>query len=284
MFFSPIEYNEPLYRPPAEAASVIIQATIGCSWNKCAFCQMYKTKKFSIKPIEEIEKDIKTLSQVFPKYRKFFIADGNALCMPTPSLLKTLHQINKQFKNVQRISTYASPRDILEKSDAELQALSKNGLKLLYVGIETGDDALLSIVKKGETANSTVEALNKAQENGMELSVMIISGLGGQEYSKQHAKNSAKVVNQIHPKFLSVLTLGLPNEMGHYNKVFNGNFKLLNKTMVLEEMKQFIERLEIQNTIFRSDHISNILVLKGILNKDKEKFIEKINNTIDNSY
>lgn len=284
MIFPPIEYNEPLYRPPAEAASVIIQATIGCSWNKCAFCQMYKTKKFSIKPINEIEKDIKILSQVFPKYRKFFIADGNALCMPTPTLLKTLHQINKQFKNVQRISTYASPRDILEKSDAELQALSKNGLKLLYVGIETGDDALLSIVKKGETANSTVEALNKAQENGMELSVMIISGLGGQEYSKQHAINSAKVVNQIHPKLLSVLTLGLPTKMEHYNKVFNGSFKLLNKTMVLEEMKQFIERLEIQNTIFRSDHISNILVLKGILNKDKEKLIEKINNTIDNSY
>lgn len=284
MFFSPIEYSEPLYRPPAEAASAIIQATIGCSWNKCVFCQMYKTKKFRVKPIVEIEKDVKTLSQIFPKCRKFFIADGNALCMQTPTMLKTLHQINKQFKNVQRISAYASPRDILEKSDAELQTLSKNGLKLLYVGIESGDDTLLSIVKKGETANSTVEALNKAQQNGMELSVMIISGLGGQEYSKQHAINSAKVVNQIYPKFLSVLTLGLPTEMEYYNKIFNGNFRLLSKSLVLEEMKKFIEGLKLQNTIFRSDHISNILVLKGILNKDKEKFIEKINKAIDNSY
>ncbi len=131
MFFSPIEYSEPLYRPPAEAASVIIQATIGCSWNKCAFCQMYKKKKFRIKPIDEIEKDIKTLSQAFPNSRKFFIADGNALCMPTTTLLKTLHKINKQFKNVQRISAYASPRDILEKSNAELQTLSKNGVKTI---------------------------------------------------------------------------------------------------------------------------------------------------------
>lgn len=278
-----IDYDEPLFRPPAEAFSVIFQITKGCSWNKCTFCEMYKKKQFEVFSKEKISHDIQTIAKFQAQSKKFFLADGNALCLSTSFLEEMLDEINSQFQRVQRISCYASPRDILSKTDEELMVLKSKGLKLFYTGIESGDDELLELVNKGETTSTTTEALKKAQNAGIDVSVMILLGLGGKKYSMNHALNSAKVVNAVSPKFLSTLVLEMPYGVDYYAKRFKGEYVRMSEKEIVEEMLFFIEALELDSTIFRSDHISNLLVLKGVLNKDKQTITERIENYLDMS-
>ncbi len=281
MLFSPVKYDEPLFRPPAEANSLIFQVTIGCSYNKCAFCEMYNMKKFKVRDLKNVQKEIKDMSSYFPSTRKFFIADGNAMVLPAHKLLNVVNSINDSFRNIQRVSAYALPKDIISKSDNELENLRKAGLKLLYIGIETGDDGLLRAVNKGETYDSTLQGLLKAHNAGIDTSVMIINGLGGKKYSIKHAENSAKIVNNARPRFLSILTLSLPLGVDRYKKRFKDDFIPLDLRELLEEVKLFVANTELENTIFRSDHISNYLVLRGILSRDKERIMEEIDSAID---
>ena len=281
MFSSPVEYDEPLFRPPAEANSLIFQVTIGCSWNKCAFCEMYTMKKFRARDFKDVKKEIKAMSLHCPDIRKFFIADGNAMVLPAHRLMDIFNYINESFNKIQRISAYALPGDIIKKSEKDLENMRKAGLKLLYIGIETGDDNLLKAVNKNETFDSTLEGLKKAHNAGIDTSVMIINGLGGAKYSVQHAKNSALIVNSAQPRFLSLLTLGLPLGSDRYMKRFKDKFIPLDLKGLLNEVKTFIMNTELESTIFRTDHISNFLVLKGILSRDKERIIEEVNTAID---
>ncbi len=273
-------YNEPLFRPPAEAYSAIIQATLGCSWNRCAFCEMYTSKKFKARSIDELRPEIETLSQVYAGAKKVFLADGNAFVLSTNKLLPILEEINKNFGRIQRVSSYAMPRDILSKSDDELKSLRDNGLKLLYIGIETGDDGLLELIDKGETANSTVEGILKSHKAGIDTSIMIINGLGGRKYSQQHAVNSAKVINQINPKFLSTLTLSMPFGESHFKSRFKGEYVPLTVVELFEELRTFLSLTDLNNVIYRSNHVSNNLILSGTLSKDKENLIEQIDEAI----
>jgi radical SAM superfamily enzyme YgiQ (UPF0313 family) len=280
MFFSPISYDEPLFRPPAEAVSHIIQATIGCSWNKCAFCEMYKQKKFHLRKEQDVLKDIETLSQYDPGVKKFFIADGNAFVMSANKLLTICNHIKNRFRQVQRISAYALPSDILSKTDNELKHLKEAGLDLLYVGIESGDDELLQLVNKGETFQSTLDGLQKAKKAGIRLSVMILNGLGGAKYSRQHAIHSAKITNEINPEFLSLLVLNMPLGRNHFLQQFKGDFQPMSLRQLAEEIRLFIAETVLKNSIFRSDHVSNYLVMKGILGRDKEKLLGQLDNFI----
>jgi len=207
MFFNSLRYDEPVFRPPSEAYSLILQVTIGCSWNKCAFCEMYTSKKFRVRNEHEVLDEIDQVAGYNPDVKKVFLADGNAMVLSTLKILNILNHLNKKFNRIARISAYAIPKDLKNKSVEELKALKEAGLKLLYVGIETGDDELLGLINKGETAVSTVASLQKATEAGIKLSVMIINGLGGRKYSHQHAVNSAKAINAIQPEFLSTLVL-----------------------------------------------------------------------------
>lgn len=279
MYF-PLEYNEPVFRPPSEAYSLILQLTLGCSWNRCAFCEMYSSKKFKVRKEEEIIREIKEVASISTDIKKVFLADGNAMVLSTSKLLRIINEINKTFPRVTRISAYALPKDISSKTDDELKQLSDAGLKLLYVGIESGDDELLRLINKGETFNSSVDGLQKARKAGIKLSVMILNGLGGKNYSVQHAINSAKAINLIQPEFLSTLVLSFPYGEDHFKKRFKGNFKALTTLELIEEMKIFIENLELENSVFRSDHASNYLVLKGNLNRDKQKFLNNINTVL----
>ncbi len=281
MFFSPVEYDEPLFRPPAEANSLIFQLTIGCSWNKCAFCEMYTMKKFKIRNNEDVKKEIILMSQHFPDIRKFFIADGNAMVLPAQRLIDIFNYINEHFNNIQRISAYALPGDIIRKSEQDLDTMRKAGLKLLYIGIESGDNDLLKAVNKNETYETTLEGIKKAHCAGIDTSVMIITGLGGEKYSVQHAENSAKIVNETQPRFLSLLTLSLPLGLDQYITRFKDDFTPLDLVGLLNEVKIFVCGTELENTIFRTDHISNFLVLKGILSRDKKRITEEINTAID---
>ncbi len=278
-----IRYDEPLFRPPSEAYSLIIQVTLGCAWNKCAFCEMYSKKQFCLRPEEAIFAEINSLADYASQIRKVFLADGNAMVLSFDKLNRLLDKLNTTFPKLNRISAYALPRDIESKTDEELQILASKGLKLLYIGAESGDDELLERINKGENYSSTSTALQKAKKAGIKLSVMILNGLGGQVYSQQHAINSAKLINEIQPEFLSTLVLSYPYGEEHFKQKFKGEFRPLNPIELIREMKIFIETLELKNTVFRSDHASNYLILRGNFNRDKEKLLSRINTVLNDT-
>lgn len=277
MYFTPIQYNEPLFRPPAEANSAIIQATLGCSWNKCAFCEMYTSKSFQVKPFAQLSDEIKLLANYYQgRAKKVFLADGNAFVLSANKLIPILKEINLNFGKIQRISSYALPSDIISKNVDELKEIREQGLKLLYIGIESGDDEVLKLVNKSETYSSTKEGILKAHEAGIETSVMVLNGLGGKKYSTQHAINTAKLINETNPKLLSTLTLSLPFGEKQYQQKFKGEYIPQTVVELAEEMMLFIEQLDVKDVIFRSDHVSNNLVLKGILGRDKADILNTL--------
>ncbi|MBN1950981.1 MAG: radical SAM protein [Bacteroidales bacterium] len=280
MFGIPIKYDEPVFRPPAEANSAIIQATIGCSWNRCAFCEMYTSKNFRIRKFEDVRENIKKMAVLNGRIRKVFLADGNAFTLSASLLMPVLGELNKHFTDLQRISAYALPTDILRKSATELREIRKAGLRLLYVGIESGDDEVLKKVRKGETYTSTAEGILKAHSSGIETSVMVLNGLGGKEYSYQHAVQSARLINQVQPRFLSTLTLSFPYGLPHFQSKFDGDYQAMTLGELATELKIFIGGLDLQASIFRSDHVSNQLVLKGRLPGDKQLFIRQIDQAL----
>lgn len=280
MLFRPVNYDEPVFRPPGEAFSTLLQVTLGCSWNKCSFCEMYTSKKFKVRQIEDVKADIQTLAAFNTGSRKVFLADGNAFVLSAKKLVTILTAINKTFGKLQRISSYALPKDILMKSNGELKDLRSLGLKLLYIGIETGDETLLSLIHKGETFNSTVDGILKAKEAGIESSIMIINGLGGRKYQEQHAVNSAAIINKVNPKFLSTLTLSLPFGMNHFKNRFEGDYEPLTLVELFKELKLFISNTNLDRVIYRSDHISNNLILKGTLSRDRREIIRSIDEAI----
>ncbi len=279
----PIQYHEPVFRPPSEARSLIIQITLGCSWNKCSFCEMYTSKQFSARKEEDVFHDIDAFIPYAYQIRRVFLADGDPLVLSTNRLLRILKHLNKIFPRLQRISAYASPSNLNRKSLSELKELHSAGLKLLFVGLESGDNQVLKFISKGETFDSMVEGLNKSKLAGLHSSVMIINGVGGKQYSQQHALNSAKIINEIQPKYLSTLVLTAYEGMEHLKSRFKDEFDELNEIELIQEMKLFMEHLYLQETIFRSDHASNHLVLKGVLDRDKLKFLQQINHVLDSN-
>jgi len=283
MMFDPVRYDAPLFRPPAEAYSVIVQATIGCSWNRCAFCEMYTSKKFRVREPAKVLDEIRTLARFYPDARKVFLADGNAMVLSYERLSVILQEIQSRFPQLQRVSAYAMPREIMAKTDAELRDLRSQGLRLLYIGIETGDDELLRQINKGETAASTVEGILKAHAAGIDTSVMIINGLGGETYSNQHALASAVLVNKVNPKFLSTLTLSLPFGIGHYEQRFGKAYQQQSLLSLFRELYLFLENLTVDGVIFRSNHVSNNLPLQGTLPKEKEKLLELLRHAISHT-
>ncbi len=277
-----MDYQYPLFRPPSEANSMIFQVTHGCSWNKCTFCEMYTTKAFSIKKPEIIKAEISQQKMLNPSINKAFLADGDALVLSTSKLLYILNELKSAFPNLRRISTYAKPKDIAAKSEQELLELRDAGLNLVYTGLESGDDSVLKLINKGETFRSSALAMVKCKKAGIKSSVMIISGLGGKEFSSQHAVNSAKLVNEIQPEYLSTLVLSFPFGIEHFRKRLKVDFEIPDTIGLLNELGLFIANTTLESSIFRSDHASNYLVLKGILGKDKESLLKKISVAVQN--
>jgi len=275
-----MEYNYPLFRPPSEANSLIFQVTHGCSWNKCVFCEMYTTKSFGFRKFEDVKKEIEQMHLINSRASKVFIADGDAMVLSTSKLLEILNHLKAVFPNLRRISAYAKPKDIGAKSLLELAELKEAGLSLLYTGLESGDDEVLHLMNKGETYQSSAKAMIKCKLAGIKSSVMIINGLGGKQYSCQHALNSAKLVNEIQPEYLSTLVLSFPFGLEHFQRRLRAYFIMPNTTELLDELGLFIANTLLESSIFRSDHASNYLVLKGILGKDKETLLQKISNAI----
>ena len=277
-----MEYDFPLFRPPSEARSLIFQVTLGCSWNRCRFCTSYRTKEFLVRPFEEVEKDVVEMSGCYPDTRKIFLADGDPLAAPTDYLLKVLDLINRRFPSLERISTYAGPTNLAAKTPEELRMLKERKLDLLYLGIETGNDELLKRVRKGATAEQIVEGSRKALQAGLRMSTFIILGLGGVNGSHEHAKDSARVVNAIGPQFLATLTLMVgPDPWAYEEKVMGGGFKLIDRKQSLQELRWFVEDLELAGCKFGTEHASNYLPITGMtLPGDKDEILRLIDKAL----
>ncbi|MFT7008013.1 MAG: radical SAM superfamily enzyme YgiQ (UPF0313 family) [Colwellia sp.] len=285
----PLTYTEPVFRPPSEWKSLILQVTSGCSWNRCSFCEMYtaENKKFKPKKIDLIEQEIISVVQSALPVGRVFLADGDAMALPFKRLKEILLLIKQYLPQVTRVSSYCLPRNLTNKTVDQLSELQALGLKLMYVGCESGDDEVLEIIEKGETYNSSLMALNKIKQAGMKSSVMILNGLGGPELSKQHAINSARLMNEAQPDYLSTLVVSFPLGEERFAKGFTERkhqpFRLLNQLELFHEMKLLLSELDLKKTVFRSDHASNYLVLKGILGKDKEKLVNTVQMALDQS-
>ncbi|NVJ54036.1 MAG: radical SAM protein [Campylobacteraceae bacterium] len=282
-----MNYHQPVYRPPAEGKSVIIQVTLGCSYNKCSFCSMYETKTFQTRSLEDIFKDIDSMS-VYSDERRVFLADGDALACDTSFLVKILDYLKKSFPKLQRVASYASPYNLLQKTQEELNLLREHGLSFVYYGVESGNHELLKYVNKPMNPDRMVEGLNKATRANMKISATLILGLGGKKLSKQHIEDSAKLINKCeHINYLATLQLGLTStKEDDFFKWFekkNSEFIFCDDKDMLEEQKLLISSLNPKKPIiFRSNHASNALPLKGTLPKNKEELLETLDLAIDN--
>lgn len=276
-------YDYPLYRPPSEADSLIFQVTLGCSFNKCSFCNMYRSKAYLERPLEEIKEEIRLVSKSYPNARRIFLADGDALNLPTSSLLQILNYLNEVFPKLERISCYAMPKNLLQKNPDDLVQLRSSGLTMLYVGIETGNDLILKKVTKGATSKGIIKACLKAQDCGITLSCMIILGLGGRKYSEQHIRDTARVISEISPRFVGALSLILEERIyDEFMTKFGEKFENLDDLELLKELSLLIENLNPKTeVIFRANHASNISSIGGTLPADKENLLALLSNLRD---
>lgn len=274
----PIRYVEPVYRPPSEADSLILPVTDGCSWNQCSFCEMYTApqKRFRARSEDEVLDSIRQIGDLYAgQVRRVFLADGDALVLPTRRLLNILQAIRMHLPQVHRISSYCLPRNLRKKSQQEVNELAAAGLSLVYVGAESGDDQVLAAVNKGETQASTREALDQLAAAGIKRSVMLLNGLGGRALSMQHAVNSAHLINATQPEFLATLVVSFPQGEARFRADFPG-WEPLAPAELIAEMEVLLSNLALQRTVFRSDHASNWLVLKGTLGADKERLLTQV--------
>ena len=280
-----MRYEGTVYRPPSEASSLIIQLTIGCARNTCTFCAMYKDKTFRVRDLQEVVEDLEMARKYYQriKVRRIFLADGDALIVKTQDLLYILNRCKEYFPEVERISVYGAPKDIIHKTPEELKQLKDAGLDMVYMGLESGDDQVLKEVKKGVTAAEMIEAGQKVRAAGMVLSMTIISGLGGKKLMREHALNSAKVISAIKPEFVGFLTLLIEPGTPMYEQYRAGELDLLSPEEVLDETQLFIENVDAEGTVFRANHASNYIPLAGTLNAEKQIILEQIKRSKEQS-
>lgn len=271
-----MRYEGSLYRPPSEAYSLIVQATIGCTHNKCTFCSMYKNDKFRVRSTEEIIVDLKAGKERYKTVKRVFIADGDALAIKNEELEEVLEFIEKEIPECERVGIYGSPKAILSKTDEELTRLKDLGLGIIYLGVESGSEKILNDINKGVSRDEMILSGQAVVKSGIELSVTLISGLGGREDSSEHAIESAKIINEINPDYIGLLTLIIDEGVPLYEDLQSGRFEILTPEEVLLETKTMVENINIDNCIFRSNHASNYISLKGTLSQDKKLILSQI--------
>jgi radical SAM superfamily enzyme YgiQ (UPF0313 family) len=275
-----MDYEGLIIRPPSEAYSLLLQVTTGCSHNKCTFCGTYRQKKLKIKPLEQIKKDLREASS-YDDVDKVFLCDGDALIIPQPRLEEILKLINDNLPNINRIGTYANAKSILRKSVDELKTLRSLGLKIIYLGVETGNVELLKKINKGVTYEQMVTAARRVKEAGIILSVTVILGLGGIEKSIEHARDTAKILTDIDPDFAGALTLMFVPETELYEDYLAGRFVLPDKFGFIRELYLMIAESNFTNCYFTSNHASNYLSVKAYLPREKEKILKMISSVIE---
>ncbi len=273
-----LDYDYPLYRPPSEARSLIFQVTLGCSFNKCSYCDMYRTKEYQERSWDEIRMEIDMASKHMPETRRIFLADGDALNLSTDRLLQILEYIRAKFPSVERISCYAMPKNILEKTPEELGALHDAGLGMFYIGIETGSDIILKKITKGATSQTIIKACQKAKDSGYLISCMVILGLGGKTYSKNHIEDTAKILSTTSPHYVGALTLHLDKGIREeFLAKFREPFLPIDDADALDELEALVSNMAPSSpVVFRANHGSNAYPIGGTFPEDRQDMLQKI--------
>ncbi len=273
-----LNYDYPLYRPPSEGNSLIFQVTLGCSFNKCSYCNMYRTKQYQEKPWDEIKMEIDLAAKHMPDSRRIFLADGDALNLSTERMIQILDYIRVKFPNLERISCYAMPKNILEKSTEDLTKLYDAGLGMFYIGIETGSDTILKKITKGATSQTIIKSCQKAKDSGYTISCMVILGLGGKSYSKQHIEDTAKILSVTAPDYVGALTLHLEDGIREeFLTKFKEPFLPIDDSDALDELETLVSKMEPDTpVVFRANHGSNAYPIGGTFPQEKQQMLQKI--------
>jgi len=279
-----MRYEGSIYRPPSEAHSLLIQATIGCAHNKCTFCSMFRDKNFRVRPLPEVLEDLQTARKTYRMVDKIFLCDGDALCLTNAALLTILERIRLLFPECQRVSVYGSPQDVLRKTPEELKRLRDAGLEMIYIGAESGNPEVLSRICKGASREEIILAVQKIEEAGIMASVTFISGMGGQDLWQRHAIDTGTMISAMEPSYVGLLTLMTEPSAPLYKDIQEGRFQLLSGEEVLAETLLMLENINVSKTcVFRSNHASNYLSLKGDLPQDKEKMMAQLRAAMQNT-
>ena len=266
-----MNYREPLFRPPGEADSLIFQVAYGCPHNTCSFCLMYKTVRYELRNLNEVKKEIEKAGRSYPETRRIFLADGDVMTLEYEYLCELLEHLNKNFANLARVNLYANGSSIIAKSAEQLAKLKELKLNTLYLGLETGDDDLLKLVRKKEAVDTMVEAAVLAQSCGLRCSVMVLLGLGGKEMTAMHSEKTAAALNRMQPRLLSFLRfIELPQ-----TKMFE-RYESLTEYDAVKELYDIMERLDLKRTVIRANHSSNPVPLEGRLYQDKSRLLVEI--------
>ena len=273
-----LAYDMPLYRPPSEGNNLIIQATLGCSFNQCSFCSMYKTKDYVARPLAEVFADIEQAARVWPEAHRIFLADGDALTLPMDNLRAILDKLHDCFPNLNRVSAYATPGNILKKKPKELEELAARKMPLFYFGIETGAPAMLKKITKGATQKGMIEALQKARDCGLKISATVILGLGGKKHWEDHIDGTVELLSQAPVTYLSTLQLYLEEiAYDEFMTKFGEPFEPQDDMGVLKELERLLQNIQPPApVIFRSNHASNALALAGNLPKDQARLVQQV--------
>jgi len=279
--FGPNIYEGSIFRPPSEAYSLILQATIGCSWNRCTFCIAFQEKEFRGKSLEELKADVEAVFSYHKDTTRIFLADGNALALPTDTLESMLKYLYKKFKRLERVTIYGGPLDIKKKTVTELKRLKKAGLSMIYFGLESGSDAVLRLVRKGVNSKTMIETGQKVKRSGIPLSVIWILGLGGKALTEEHALETARVITAQDPDYGAALTLMVEPGTQMKKDVKSGKIVLLSPEEALVELRLTIEKINTTNMLFRANHASNYVTFRGVLAKDKDRMIKQIDAALD---
>lgn len=270
-----MRYEGSIYRPPSEAMSLIVQVTIGCAHNKCTFCSMFKDKKFRVRDVAEVKEDLAEARRMYGYIEKIFLADGDALCLSMSKLEDIIGHINELFTETKSINIYASPKDVLAKSQQDLERLHALGVKILYIGAESGNDKILKNINKGARRDEIIEAVRKTESSGIKASVTFIQGLGGEAMYREHAIDTGTMISAMEPSFVGLLTLMLDDAAEITADIREGRLKLLSPMQVCEETLLMLENINLtKECIFRSNHASNYVPLAGTLPQDKEKMMK----------
>tara|TARA_Y100000590_G_scaffold167363_1_gene191602 strand:+ start:575 stop:1456 length:882 start_codon:yes stop_codon:yes gene_type:complete len=273
-----LNYDAPLYRPPSEGNSLIFQVTLGCSFNECSFCDMYRSKEYSERTWEKVKGEIDMMAKIMPDTKRIFLADGDAINLSTDYMVQIIKYIKEKFSHIERISCYAMPMNLLKKKPEQLRQLHEAGLNMLYLGIESGSDYILRKVTKGASSKTIIKACNKAKDVGFTLSCMVILGLGGKKYSKENAEETGKVISASKPDFVGALTLYLENGIkDEFITKWGGEFERINDNEALEELELLITNIDVQDKIiFRANHGSNAYNIAGTFPEDKQEMLKKV--------
>lgn len=279
-----MRYIGDIYRPPSEAYSLLVQVTIGCSHNKCTFCGMFKAKQFRVRPVSEVIEDLEDARRTYARVGRIFLCDGDALCLSTDKLLVILDKIRELFPECERVGIYGSAKDVLRKTPEELKTLKSRGIGIIYLGAESGSDRILKMINKGVNREELITAVRKIEDAGIPASVTFISGMGGKEHWEEHAVETGKMITEMNASYVGLLTLMLERDVPLAEDIRTGKFQVLSGEDVVKETYLLLQHANPAGPcVFRSNHASNYVSLRGNLPEDRDRMLKQLERAMEDT-